>query len=278
MKIADSYEEMIEYATDFLDEDGTLFITEYRTALRVLEEIQEINDGTYNLDLTNYDEESDAIVYIKNVGDDINIIKNVFNDEGEIESTIGTDYVLIENGLLLKEVVDEFIYANEEISYVDYASEIKDKENTESEREYDSDEELNLISNAIKAIEYLKAEYGITGIRISECDEKDDCDCETCSVSDSCDDEELEDEEKSNDVECSDYDCDDKVCRKCMGYGEDLKEDDTYDDEDNEIEDEDKDTDYEINSIIDEIYHVMKDNDFSEDVIKFILGEFLKQE
>ena len=102
--------------------------------------------------------------------------------------------------------------------------------------------------------------------------EKDDC--ETCSVSDSCDEEELDDEEENNDERCSEFDCDDKVCRKCMGYGEDLKEDDTYDEEDNEL---DEDIDYEIDSIIDEIYHVMKDNDFNEDVIKFIIGEFLKQ-
>ena len=118
-------------------------------------------------------------------------------------------------------------------------------------------------------------------IEKDECEtcDTDDCDCETCSVSDSCDEEELEDEEENNDERCSEFDCDDKVCRKCMGYGEeseDLKEEDTYDNDSDEMEDED--IDYEIDSIIDEIYNVMKDNDFSEDVIKFIIGEFLRNE
>ena len=119
VEIVDTKDEMINYAYDFLtNENKTLFITEYETSLILADKLEDLDDCEI-IDRTDYDMDSDSIVYIKKLDDDVYVINEVFTEDGNIR-IIENDYVLIQDKLILDDIIDAFIYAEEELEIIGY--------------------------------------------------------------------------------------------------------------------------------------------------------------
>ena len=114
-------DDLVEYAIDFLEDyDRSLFISEYGTISQIMDELEEISDYVDVLDKTNGESEMDDLVYIEKLSDDVYIVRDLFDEDGEIISEVGADYVLIEDGLLLEDIINDYIYADEELTMVAY--------------------------------------------------------------------------------------------------------------------------------------------------------------
>lgn len=122
-------EELLDYAYDFLMdyEDGGLFLTEYINSLSLAERLEEENDNIHIIDEVK-EGEADTIVYIQNLGKGVYLIQDFFDEHGEpLEDVIGDDFVLIQKGLLLDEIVSKYIAFNEEIETVELVENKEDE-------------------------------------------------------------------------------------------------------------------------------------------------------
>lgn len=112
----DSQEDLINYAVDFLtDDDNTVFISEYGTIDEVTNKLFDFDSRFSVVNKTDDEIEFDEIVYIKRISEDIFAIYSVFNNDGNITKEIEGDFVLLEAELLLPNIIDEYVIANEEL-------------------------------------------------------------------------------------------------------------------------------------------------------------------
>jgi hypothetical protein len=124
--IVENETELVECACDFLTDMGDrLFITEYGIALMIAEALENDDDDIAVFDKAyRKDSNTKDMVYVKQVAEDLFIIKNVFDEDGDMEE-IRSDFILLQDGLLVDEVIDEYIDAREDFDIVKVDNEFK---------------------------------------------------------------------------------------------------------------------------------------------------------
>lgn len=123
-KTVEDNDDFIEYGFDFLTNKGDrVFITEYETALLLADELEGLINEVDVLDRTSNDIEIDDFVYIKKLADDVFTINDLFDEHGDMDE-IEADFILLEDGLLVDNVIDEYIIAFEELEIIGVEEEV----------------------------------------------------------------------------------------------------------------------------------------------------------